>query len=120
MFIDNSPVNAKISPQDLLQQIAQIQQMERGKLSIMRQSPSGPFFKLQSWENDKNVSRYVPRDQAPAVAKAIQGYQLFQKLAEQYAGLIIDKTRAEIVASSSKKTKRRPKLSSPRTPKSRN
>src|SRR5437868_7707689 len=106
-MLDNSPVNDKISPQDILQQIAQIQHMVRGKLSIMRHSPSGPFFKLQSWENDKNVSRYVPRDQAPAVENAIKGYQLFEKLAAQYARIIIHKTRAEIAGS--KKTKPRPK-----------
>lgn len=91
--------------------------MERGKLSVIRQSPSGPFYKIQARENGKNLTRYVPRDQAPAVQEAVAGYQRFQDLTEQYARLVIDKTRAEI-ASTSKKTKLRPKSSLPRTLKS--
>lgn len=91
--------------------------MERGKLTVIRESPSGPFYKLQARENGKNLTRYVPRDQAPAVQEAIEGYQRFESLAEQYAGLIIEKTRSEI-ASASKKTEHRPKSSWPRTPKS--
>jgi hypothetical protein len=105
------------SPQLVLQEIAQIQKMERGKLSVIRESPSGPFYKLQARENGKNLTRYVPRVQAPAVQEAIEGYQRFEALTEQYARLVIDKTRAEI-ASASKKTKPRPKSSSPRMPRS--
>jgi hypothetical protein len=110
-------MNSPKSPQSILQEIAQIQTMERGKLSIIRQSPSGPFYKIQARENGKNLTRYVPRDQAPAVQEAIEGYQRFEALTEQYARLVIDKTRAEI-ASTSKKTKLRPQSSLPRTPKS--
>ena len=91
--------------------------MERGKLSVIRESPSGPFYKLQARENGRNRTRYVPRDQAPAVQEAIEGYQRFEALSEQYARLVIDKTRAEIAASS-KKTNPRPRSSWPRTPKS--
>jgi hypothetical protein len=110
-------MNAKASPQDLLRQISEIQRMEHGKLSTMSPGPAGPYYRLQSWENGKNVSKYVPREQAPAVQEAIAGYQRFAALSQEYAQLIIDKTRAEI-ASAQKKTKRRPKSSSPRTPKS--
>ena len=116
-MLDKCCVNANSSPQDILHQISQIQRMERGKLSPMRPGSSGPFYRLQSWEKGKNVSKYVPRDQAPVVQEAIEGYQRFEALTEQYARLVIDKTRAEI-ASASKKTKRRPKSSWPRTPKS--
>jgi hypothetical protein len=111
-------MNSTKSPQILLQEIARIDKMERGKLSVMREGPSGPFYKLQAREDGRNRTRYVPRDQAPLVREAIEGFQQFQSLTEQYAGLIIDKTRAEI-ASASKKTKPRPKSSSPRRPKSR-
>jgi hypothetical protein len=110
-------MNAKSSPQDVLRQIAQIQRMERGKLSVMGPGSAGPFYRLQSWEQGKNVSKYVPREQVPAVAEALAGYQRFEALSQEYARLVIEKTRAEI-AGSSKKTKRHPKFSSPRTPKS--
>ena len=91
-------------PAQLLQQMAQIQTMERGKLSVLRESADGPFYKLQAWENGKNVTRYIPRDQAAAVQEALQGYAQFQELTEEYARQMIDKTRAEIAAGSKKKT----------------
>lgn len=91
--------------------------MERGKLSVIRESSSGPFYKLQAREDGKNRTRYIPREQAPAVQEAIAGYQRFESLSEQYARLVIDKTRAEIAAAS-KKTKLGPRSSWRRTPKS--
>lgn len=91
--------------------------MERGKLSLMRETSTGPAYKLQAWENGKNLSRYIPPEQAPAVQEAIDGYGRFQTLIGQYADQVIQRTRAEI-ASASKKKKRHPKSSSPRTPKS--
>ena len=54
--------------------------------------------------NGQNLSRYISRDQAPDVQKAIDGYQKFQELTEQYAQAVIDKTRAELAANSKKKT----------------
>ena len=64
----------------------------------------GTAYKLQAWENGKNVSRYVPADQVTAVQDAIGGYHLFQNLTEQYAQLKIEQTRAAIAAGSKKKT----------------
>ena len=88
--------------------------MERGKLSVMRQTPAGPAYKLQSWEKGKNRSRYVPPEQAPAVQRAIDGYARFAALIQGYVDQVVERTRAEI-ASASKKTKHRPSFSSPRT-----
>jgi hypothetical protein len=87
----------------ILQHIASIQTMERGKLSVIKESASGPFYKLQARENGKNVTRYVPRDEVPAVQEAIDGFQRFQALTEQYAQLKIQETRAAIAADSKKK-----------------
>jgi len=105
------------SPAELLQQIAQIQSMERGKLSILRESADGPFYKLQAWENGKNVTRYVPREQVAAVQEALQGFAKFEELTDDYARQIIDKTRTEIAAGSKKKIPR-PNSCWPKTRKS--
>jgi hypothetical protein len=106
-------------PAQLFEKIAQIQRMERGKLTVMREGPEGPYYKHQAWENGQNLSRYVSRDQAPAVQEAIDGYQKFQELTEQYAQAVIDKTRAELAANSKKKTYHlRRKSSLPKTKKS--
>ena len=43
--------------QALLERMAQIERMERGKLCQMG---GRPHFNHQSWEDGKNVVRYVP------------------------------------------------------------
>jgi hypothetical protein len=97
------PAKNTIRPQSFLEQAALIQRMARGKLSVMRQGPNGPYFKLQSWEKGKNISRYIPASQAPDYQEALRCYQEYQQLIEQYAQQIIDRTRAEIAAGLKKK-----------------
>lgn len=91
--------------------------MERGKLCVLRQGPSGPYYHLQSWEQGRNFNRYVPREQLPAVRQALEGYQQFQQLTEQYAQAVIQRTRAEL-AGAKKKSRSRPSSSWPKTRKS--
>ncbi len=90
-------MNMSTSSEQLLAQIAQIRYMERGKLCVLRQGPDGPYFNCQSRENGKNFSRYVPRDKVQAYQEAIDAYQRFCQLTEQYADTIIQRTRAELV-----------------------
>jgi len=96
-------MNTPMTPQLLLQQIAQIQHMERGKLCVIRQGPQGPYYNHQTWENGRNVSRYVPQDQVAPLQQAIAGYAQFQNLVEQYIQLMVDKTRAELTSGAKKK-----------------
>ena len=111
-----------ITPQSLIEQILQIQHMEHGCLSAIGQGPNGPYFNLNSWENDKNCCRYVPKDKVPAVQQAIAAYHQYQQLTREYARQIVDKTRAELVIGIKKKPglkpKPSPKSSWPRKPKS--
>lgn len=118
MFYILRGVNTKPSPESLLQQIRQIEEMERGKVCVLREGPSGPYYNLQTWENGKNISRYLPREQVPAVQEAILGYEKFQELTGQYAEQVIARTR-EVRAAGSKKKNVRPRSSSPRTLRSR-
>ena len=92
-----------LSSTQLIEQIAQSKGMERGKLTLMSKGPLGPHYKLQAWENGKNVSRHVSRDQADAVTEALEGYRKFQDLTQQYAQTVIDQTRAKFAAHSKKK-----------------
>lgn len=94
-------MNTKLN--HLLQQIAQISRMERGKLSVMREGSDGTHFKLQAWEGGKNVSRHVSSDQAPMVQEAIDGFHKFQELINEYAQHVIEETRAELAGNSKKK-----------------
>jgi hypothetical protein len=108
----NQPQAAQI-----LQQIAQIQRMEPGKLCVIRQGPSGPYYNLQCRQGGKNITRYIPADQVPVVAEHTANYQQFHKLVDQYANLIIEQTRAERREGFKKKTSPA-KSSLPRTRKS--
>ena len=87
----------------ILHEIAQIQYMELGKLCIIRQGPTGPYYNLQCRENGKPVSRYVPGDQVELVAQHTANYQRFQALVTQYAQLITERTRTERTAGSKKR-----------------
>jgi hypothetical protein len=110
-------MNQPTTPQRLLQQIAQISRMEPGKLCVIRQGPEGPYYSLQCRENGKNLTRYVPRDQAPLVATHTANYERFQSLVDEYATLVATRTRTEREAGSKKKTSP-PRSFSPRTRKS--
>jgi hypothetical protein len=99
-------MNAPTTPQSILEQIAQIQLMMPGKLCVLREGPKGPYYNLQSWEEGKNHACYVPQQKVEAVTEAIDGYQRFEQLTEQYAQLIIEKTRAKLAVGVKKKTRR--------------
>ena len=100
--------------EQILQQIAAIPAMERGKLSTYsfqeRSGVAGPYHKLQHWEQGKNHTRYVPAEEVPVVAAALAGYAQYQHLTEQYADVVITETRATI-AGSKKNRSRRPSSS---------
>src|SRR5665811_2514459 len=96
-------MNSSATPKKLIKEIAQIEQMERGKLCLLREGPSGPYYKHQTWQDGKNICRYVPRDQVPTLQEAIDGYEKFQQLTQQYAELVIQKTRAELASGLKKK-----------------
>lgn len=108
--------------QQILQQIAAIPSMERGKLSAYsfkeRPGLAGPYHKLQHWQAGKNHTRYVPAEQLPAVEAALAGYAQYQRLTEQYASLVIAETRQAI--SDSKKNKSHRRSSSPKKKRSNN
>lgn len=103
----------------ILQQIAQIQHMEPGKLCVIRHGPNGPYYNLQCREKGQTLTRYVPNDQVEVVAQHTANYQKFQSLVSQYAQLIIEQTRGERTTGLKKKTSHR-RSSWPKTKKSSN
>ena len=92
----------RTTKQQLLQRIAAIPAMERGKLSSYsfkeRSGAAGPYYKLQHWQNGQNHTRYVPPDELAALEAALAGYAQYQQLTEQYAQLVIAETRQGIAA----------------------
>src|SRR5215831_865056 len=108
-------MNQPLTPQSLIQQILQIQRMEHGSLSVIRQGPNGPYYSLNSWENDKNRCRYLPQAKVPEVQQAIEGYHQYQQLTEQYARQIVEQTRAELDIGLKKKPQPQPGNSRPKS-----
>jgi hypothetical protein len=76
----------------LLERMTKIEWMERGKLCRMT---GRPHYNHQTWRNGRNEVHYVPASEAAAIQKAIEGYQLFIRLAEQYVDEVIRLTRRE-------------------------
>lgn len=94
----------------ILQQIEQIQTMERGSLQEehrpSKQDPdlaNGPYFKHQVWEEGKNQTRRVPREEADLLTQAIQGRKQFEALAEQFVSTTVAMTRAQQLQPDAKK-----------------
>jgi len=88
--------------QQILQQMEQIQRMERGSLQAETR-PSlrhpdrdrGPYYKHQVWEEGRNVTRRIPPQQADALAQAIEARKEFERLAEAFIDATVILTRAE-------------------------
>lgn len=98
--------------QQILVEMAQIDTMEKGRLteeyrdSYKDGKPVrlGPYYKHQRWENGKNLSRRVPAAQAQELSEAVDGYHRFKALAEEYAELTVEATRAGAADQSKKKS----------------
>jgi hypothetical protein len=99
------------TPQALLKQIAQIREMERGTLCRMS---AGPYYNHQSWQGGRNVVRYVPKAQLPALRLAIAGYRKFRRLTEAYVELIIRRSRQQRVSAPAQTPKSRKSPAHPR------
>ena len=78
---------------DLLKRMGSIQRMERGKLCRMSGRPN---YNHQTWQNGRNVVRYVKSEHVAPLTEAIEGYRQYMELVQEYADLVIERTRQEI------------------------
>ena len=78
--------------QRLLEQIEEIERMERGKVCRMKGRKT---YNHQTWKDGKNKVRYVPQGEVAELQADIDGYNRFMKLAQQYADEIIRISRRE-------------------------
>ena len=101
------PVNTKNS---ILQQLASFDQMERGTLSVLRQTPHGPCCNLQRRENGRHLSEYIPADQVPLVEANLAKHDQFQSLVEEHVRIICQQSREQRLSEAKKK---RPTQKSP-------
>jgi hypothetical protein len=94
----------------LLERMAKLERMERGTLCRMA---GRPHYNHQTWQDGRNVVRYVPARDAALLQEAIDGYHRFKQLAEQYADEIIRRTRHERERAKSATPKLRGKTNAP-------
>lgn len=76
----------------LLEEMGKIERMERGKVCKMK---GREHFNHQTWQNGRNLVRYVPRDEVEDLQTAIDGYDRFTQLTQRYADEIIRLTRRD-------------------------
>ncbi len=76
----------------LLERMAEIGEMERGKVCPMK---GRDHFNHQTWQDGRNVVRYVHRDDVPELQRAIDGCNRFMDLTQQYVDEIIRLSRRE-------------------------
>jgi hypothetical protein len=110
-------MNSKISPEAILREIASIQHLEKGTLSIIRQTAAGPSCNFQRWENGRNKSEYVPADRVPPVQENLQAHARFETLVDSYVQALSTRSREERLAGGKKKRPAQTSAS-PKKPKS--
>lgn len=97
-------MKTRTKAQRLLERIAQIQEMERGKICRMT---GRDHFNHQTWDAGRNIVGYVQREDIDDLQQAIDGYALFTELTRQYADEIVRLTRIQRAKRSRTRSKKR-------------
>jgi hypothetical protein len=99
----------------ILQEMADIDRMQRGRLSEQffkkskegREVTLGPYFVLQRWSEGKNLCQRVPAQEVASVQSAIKGYERFEKLANEFVEITEQITREADQGGDAKKNARK-------------
>jgi hypothetical protein len=101
----------------ILLEMQSIREMIRGKISLQtlkRTLPDGtviergPYAIFQRWCEGKNQCERIPKDDLPGISRAVEGYQRFTRLADEYADLTEILTQRGGPLLPSKKNSRKP------------
>ena len=85
----------------ILDQMAQIECMEKGRLSEEYREKHkggkrvrlGPYFKHQCWKNGRNASRRVPAAEVERLREGVDGYHRFRELADEFVEVTVSMSR---------------------------
>jgi hypothetical protein len=86
------------TPEAILNDIAAIQTLERGKLCPMRRDGAAQYFNLQFWRDGQNRCEYVRKADLPAVQEAVGNWRRYQALIKEYAEALEGRTRQAMKA----------------------
>lgn len=87
--------------QQILEQMAEIECMEKGRLSEEYREKHkdgktvrlGPYYKHQCWKNGRNASRRVPVADVERLREGVDGYHRFRELADEFVEVTVEMTR---------------------------
>ena len=91
--------------------MARIPRLKRGILSERKRrsastgQPCASQFIFQRWENGHNKAQHVPSEDLPKVRSAVEGFQLFNQLADQFVQVSEELTELEAPVLLEKKTR---------------
>jgi len=95
MTIPTDP-QIEIRRDEILSEMQSIREMIRGKISLQSLKrcaadglvkERGPYAVFQRWEDGRNHSQRIPKEDLPAITRAVEGYQRFVQLADEFATL---------------------------------
>ena len=107
----------KVRRDEILSEMQSIREMIRGKISLQslkRTAPDGsvkergPYAIFQRWLDGSNHSQRIPKEDLPAITRAVDGYQRFVQLADEFAALTETLTQRSGPMLPSKKNSRKP------------
>ena len=107
----------KVRRDEILSEINSIREMIRGKISLQslkRQAADGsikergPYAIFQRWLDGSNHSQRIPSKALPAMTRAVEGYQRFVQLTDEFVSLTEILTRRSGPLLPSKKNSRKP------------
>ena len=95
----------------ILEKMAQIECMEKGRLSEEYREKHkdgkrvrlGPYYKHQCWENGRNASRRVPAAEVERLREGVDGYHRFRELADEFVEATVEMTRESAINEGKKK-----------------
>lgn len=120
-----SDTQIKLRRDAILLEMQSIREMIRGKITLQTLKRTkadgtvqerGPYAVFQRWLDGKNHSERIPAEELSAVARAVDGYARFQKLADEYAELseILTQRGGVMLPSKKNSSKRSPKKNTKR------
>ena len=107
----------KIRRDEIISEIQSIRELIRGKISLQSLKRTaadgsvkerGPYAIFQRWLDGRNHSQRISKEDLPAMARAVDGYQRFVALTDEFASLTETLTQRNSPLLPSKKNSRKP------------
>lgn len=110
----------------IIEEIRQIVRMRRGGISTQHYTKinrsgekvrQGPYYVLQGWRKGRHYSQRIRAEEIPATQEAIEGYERFKKLSEEFVEITEQMTQQDFREARGKKKPRKSRPSATGKPK---